>query len=69
MDVTETDGKVDRKHDEDDVRLDVGQGTQAVVLLLPCSVPQRELHEFSVKGHLCDIVFEYGWNVRLITEL
>lgn len=55
----------DGEGDEDDVRLGVGEGPQALVVFLPCGVPEGELDGFAVDAAVGDVVFEDGGDVSL----
>lgn len=65
MDICETDGEVNGKHDENDVAFRIAQWPQSVILLLPCRVPERDLYDLAVKLPVCYVVFKDGGYVRL----
>ena len=63
--VAKADGKVDGEYDQDDVRLDVGERSEPVVLLLTRRVPESELDELAIEVDEGDVVLEDGWDVCL----
>lgn len=65
MDIFEADGKVNGKHDENDVALRIAQWPQSVILLLPCRVPERNFNDLAVKLSVCYVVLKDGGYVRL----
>jgi hypothetical protein len=65
LDICETDGKVNGKHDENDVAFRIAQWPQSVILLLPRRVPERNLNDLAVKLSVCYVVLKDGGYVRL----
>jgi len=59
LDVVERVGTVDSEADEDDVGIRVGQGSETVVVFLPCGIPQGKLDMFAVNLDVSDVVLEY----------
>lgn len=60
LDIVERVGRVDREADQDDVRVRVRQGSQAVIVFLPRGIPQRELDPLSVHLDVRDTVGDGG---------
>ena len=65
LDIFETDGKVNGKHDEDDVAFRIAQWPQSVILLLPRRVPECNLNDLAIKLSVCYVVLKDGGYVRL----
>lgn len=65
LDICEADGKVNGKHDENDVAFRIAQWPQSVILLLPCRVPERNLNDLAIKLSVCYVVLKDGGYVRL----
>jgi hypothetical protein len=65
LDICETDGKVNGKHDENDVAFWIAQWPQSVILLLPRRVPERNLNDLAIKLPVCYVVLKDGGYVRL----
>jgi hypothetical protein len=67
-DISQTCGEIDSEADEDDVAFGITQGTKTVVLFLAGRVPESQLDKLGricwERDH-CDIVLEYGGDVRL----
>lgn len=47
------------KADQEDVCLGVGEGPQAVIVLLPCSVPQAKAERSAIVHHIGAVVVEH----------
>lgn len=61
--------RVDGKADQDDVRIGVRQGAQAVVIFLSSSIPKRELNMLSVDLDIGDVVLKDGRDVHLVRKI
>jgi len=65
LDICETDGKVNGKHDEDDVAFRIAQWPQPVILFLPCRVPECNLNDLAIKLSVCYVVLKDGGYICL----
>jgi hypothetical protein len=65
LDVIQRIRGVNRKADEDDMRVGVRQGTESVVVLLSGRIPESELDVLTVDFDVRDIVLEHGRHVHL----
>ncbi len=65
LDISETDGKVNGKHDENDVAFRIAQWPESIILLLSCRVPERNLNDLAVKLPVCYVVLKDGRYVCL----
>lgn len=65
LDVVEGIGRVDRKADQDDVGVRVGEGTETVIVFLASSIPQGEFNVLVVNLDIGDVVLEDGGDVDL----
>ena len=65
-DVCEGIGTGDGKGDEDDVRLGVGQWSEALVVFLACGVPEGQLDGLAVDAAVGYVVFEDCGDVALL---
>lgn len=64
-DVFQTVGAVNGEAHEDDVSVRVGERPQAIIVFLPCCVPQGQLHLLAVHLDVCDVVLKDGGDVDL----
>ncbi|GMR49156.1 hypothetical protein PMAYCL1PPCAC_19351, partial [Pristionchus mayeri] len=62
-DILERVGRVDGEAHEDHVRVGVRERSQSVVVFLPRSIPQRQLHLLSIDLDVCDVVLEDSGDV------
>lgn len=53
------------KADKDDMGIRIAERTQAVVVFLACSIPQRKLDVFAIHFDIGHVVLEYRWNINL----
>lgn len=65
LDVVEGIGRVDRKADQDDVGVRVGEGTETVIVFLASSIPQGEFNVLVVNLDIGDVVLEDCGDVDL----
>lgn len=65
LDVVKRVWRIDRKTDQDDMRVGVGQGTETVVIFLTRRIPKSEFDVLAVHLDIGDIVLEDGGDVDL----
>ena len=58
-------GRVDGEADENNMGVRVRERSQAVVVFLPCGIPQRQLNVLSINFNIRDVVLEDSWDVDL----
>lgn len=63
--VVERVGRVNRKADEDDMRVRIRERSQSVIVFLTRSVPESELDVSAIDIYLCHIVLEDSRHVNL----
>ncbi len=66
LDVVERVGRVDRKADQDDVRVGVGQRAQPVIILLASRIPKGQLDVLAIDLDIGDIVLKDGGDIDLL---
>lgn len=66
LDIIERVGRVNRKADQDDVRIRVGERAQAVIVFLTCRIPKSEFDMFAINIDIGDVVLEDSGNIDLV---
>lgn len=66
LDVVERIRRVDRKADQDDMRIGVGERSEAVVIFLSRRIPKSQFHVFAIDLDIGHIVLENGRDVDLL---
>lgn len=65
LDIIERVGRVNRKADQNDVRIRVGERAQAVIVFLTCRIPKSEFDMFAINIDIGDVVLEDSGNIDL----
>lgn len=66
LDIIERVGRVNRKADQNDVRIRVGERAQAVIVFLTCRIPKSEFDMFAINIDIGDVVLEDSGNIDLV---
>lgn len=65
LDVVKRVWRIDRKTDQDDMRVGVGQGTETVVIFLTRRIPKGQFNMLAIHFYIGHVVLEDGGDVHL----
>ena len=69
LDVVKRVGRVDGEADQDNVRVGVGERAETVVIFLASSIPEGELHVFTINLDVGDVVLKDGGDIDLCSDV